>query len=178
VASAAGPSYVPDGTSPLARGLLARLAGCVGSVGLSRGVGARSRGSVQSCLEKARFVPSKSKENPVDATLLAGWRLIAEQNKTFLGWPVWSEPTPVKPKTPTRAELQTSAAETVHALVQLADAGGVGIEGVRLRLSAWAYRRLYEVTATLEVVGGRSHVTIARVDGWPAICKQLGESFG
>jgi hypothetical protein len=52
-------------------------------------------------------------------------------------------------------------------MIQLADAGGIGLEGVRLRFTAWAYRREHDVTATLEVVGGRSHVTIGRVDGWP-----------
>ena len=32
---------------------------------------------------------------------------------------------------------------------------------------AWAFRELREVTATLEVAGNRSFVTIARIDGWP-----------
>jgi hypothetical protein len=44
----------------------------------------------------------------------------------------------------------------------------MGLEGVRLRLTAWAFRRNIDVTATLEVVGGRSFVTIARVDAWPS----------
>ncbi|MCA1469800.1 hypothetical protein I6F09_18060 [Bradyrhizobium sp. IC3195] len=54
-------------------------------------------------------------------------------------------------------------------VIPLGDENGVGLEGVRLRLSAWAYRRQHEVTATLEITGGRrSFVNIARVDAWPA----------
>ncbi|MBV8752471.1 MAG: hypothetical protein JO328_06395 [Hyphomicrobiales bacterium] len=50
----------------------------------------------------------------------------------------------------------------------LGDEHGIGLEGVRLRIIAWAFRPLHEVTATLEIAGGRSFVTIARLDGWPA----------
>lgn len=58
-----------------------------------------------------------------------------------------------------------------------------GIEGARLRLRAHADRREWEVTATLEVEGGRSFVCIARVDVWPPdphktvhreLCRRLG----
>lgn len=52
-------------------------------------------------------------------------------------------------------------------IVPLADENGVGLEGVNLRLTAWPFRRLYDVTATLEVPGNRSFVTIARLDAWP-----------
>jgi hypothetical protein len=47
------------------------------------------------------------------------------------------------------------------------DERGIGLEGVRLRMHAWAFRQLDEVTATLEVEAGR-FVTIARVDCWPS----------
>jgi hypothetical protein len=99
------------------------------------------------------------------------WRRIAEQQKTILGWPAWSEvePLPTGHRVVTlRGDLHTAAAETTEAVIQLGDQSGIGLEGVRLRLVAWAFRRLHEVTATLEVEGGRSFVTIARVDAWPA----------
>jgi hypothetical protein len=60
------------------------------------------------------------------------------------------------------------AGETTEVVIPLGDKDGVGLEGVQLRLNAWAYRRMHEVTATLEVTGRRSFVTIARVDAWPA----------
>jgi hypothetical protein len=50
----------------------------------------------------------------------------------------------------------------------LARRSGAGLEGVRLRLTAWPFRKEYDVTATLEVEGGRSFVTIGRVDAWPS----------
>ncbi|MGY3341955.1 hypothetical protein ACVWZ4_004333 [Bradyrhizobium sp. USDA 4472] len=68
-----------------------------------------------------------------------------------------------------KSELHTVAAETTEVIIPLADENGVGLEGVRLRLSAWAYRRQHDVTATLEVAGGRrSFVNISRIDAWPA----------
>jgi hypothetical protein len=66
-----------------------------------------------------------------------------------------------------RDELHTSAAETIEIVIPLADDSGVGIEGARLRIVAWPFRRHYDVTSTLEVTGGRSTVTIARIDAWP-----------
>jgi hypothetical protein len=99
------------------------------------------------------------------------WREIAEQRKTFIGWPEWSHVEPLKtgPKVQTsRADLHTAYGETTDAVVQLTDEGGVGIIGARLRLKAWAFRRNKDVTATLEALGGRSFVTIARVDAWPS----------
>jgi hypothetical protein len=100
-----------------------------------------------------------------------GWRTIVEQRKTLFGWPVWSDvqplPTGVRVRT-TRHDIHTASAEITRAVVQLADSKGVGLEAVRLRLTAWAFRRHQDVTATLEVEGGRSFVTIARVDAWPS----------
>jgi hypothetical protein len=98
------------------------------------------------------------------------WAEIARQQKTFLGWPAWSDPDPLptgKNVATKRTELHTAAAETTETLISLADAAGVGLEGVRLRLNAWAFRRMHEVTATLEVPGNRKFVTVARVDAWP-----------
>jgi hypothetical protein len=99
------------------------------------------------------------------------WLEIWNQRKTLLTWPVWPEVQPL----PTgrrfrsvRSELRTAAAETIEVVVPLGDRTGVGLEGVRLRIIAWAFKRLHEVTATLEVQGGRSFVTIARLDAWPA----------
>lgn len=99
------------------------------------------------------------------------WKEIARQRKTIIGWPVWSDPEPLpnSTKAPTRrSELRSLAAETTETLIPLADSNGVGIEGVRLRINAWAYRRMHEVTAILEVPGHRRFVNIARVDAWPA----------
>jgi hypothetical protein len=115
---------------------------------------------------------SVSKRSIADAVepIPPSWRSIAEQHKTFLGWPSWSAPPRLGTGTKGKASprnLRTTAAETTEAIVQLADASGVGLEGVRLCLVAWAFRMQREVTATLEVPGGRSFVTIARVDAWP-----------
>lgn len=100
------------------------------------------------------------------------WGRIAAQRKTFSTWPSWSEiasrPAPDKASTD-RDRLRTSMAETTQLIVPLADEKGVGLEGVRLRITAWAYRREEDVTATLEVAGNRAGVTIARVDAWPSV---------
>lgn len=90
--------------------------------------------------------------------------------KTLLTWPGWSEPEPPPPpsKAQSKGELHSVSAERTWAVIPLADASGAGLEGVQLRLTAWAYRRMHEVTATLEVSGGRSFVTIARLDAWPS----------
>lgn len=65
-------------------------------------------------------------------------------------------------------ELNPTGGETISVVIPLAEAGGPGLEGVRLRLTVWPFRREHEVTATLEVEGGRSFVNIARIDAWPA----------
>jgi hypothetical protein len=101
----------------------------------------------------------------------AGWGLIAAATKTIMGWPVWPDPPPLsrtKRTTSVRGELNTNAAELLRVVVLLGDEHGIGLEGVRLRMTDWAFHRLDEVTATLEVEGGRSFVAIARVDCWPA----------
>jgi hypothetical protein len=98
------------------------------------------------------------------------WQRIAEMQKAPLDWPVWPDP-PQQPKSrgvATRDDLQTSAGQTVSVVIALADSSGAGLEGVRLRLVAWPFRREYDLTATLEVPGGRGFVTIARVDCWPS----------
>jgi hypothetical protein len=96
------------------------------------------------------------------------WRTIASMAKEPLGWPVWPEIELPKPRTAqTRADLVTKTAECTRIVIPLARVDGEGIEGVRLRITAWPFRRQYDVTATLEVEGGRSFVTIARLDAWP-----------
>jgi hypothetical protein len=106
-----------------------------------------------------------------DEQIPESWRFVAGERKTYLGWPEWSTvprlPSGVKTRSG-KAELVTANAETIEAIVQLADASGVGLEGARLRLVAWAFRMQEDVTATLEVPGGRSFVSIARLDAWPA----------
>ena len=100
------------------------------------------------------------------------WGEIVRLPKGILGWPAWTDPEPLSSgaRTPARrTELRSQAAEITETLIPLSDASGIGLEGVRLRLTAWAYRRMHEVTATLEVAGHRSRfVNIARVDAWPA----------
>jgi hypothetical protein len=99
------------------------------------------------------------------------WQRIAVMPKTLVGWPVWSEVTapPSGPRPVTRRnELRTTAGEVISVVIPLGASGGPGLEGVRVRLTAWPFRREYDVTATLEVEGGRSFVTIARIDAWPA----------
>jgi hypothetical protein len=113
---------------------------------------------------------SKSKTSGVTA-IPSAWSVIVTQKKTVLGWPDWSAAKKLRSGKNVRTrrdDLHTVAAETTEAIFQLADEGGIGLEGVRLRLKAWAYRRHRDVTATLEVVGGRSFVTISRVDAWPS----------
>jgi hypothetical protein len=98
------------------------------------------------------------------------WRVIAEMPKELLEWPRWPEvePPPTGPRVITRRDrLHTAAGETVSMVIALGQQGGAGLEAVRLRLIAWPFRKEYDVTATLEVEGGRSFLTIARVDGWP-----------
>jgi len=112
----------------------------------------------------------KKPVNEIAEQIPAFWRTIAEQRKSFIGWPSWSVTPRLRSGTKghyDRDKLRTAAAETTEAIIQLADESGVGLEGVRLRLVAWAFRMNQEVTATLEVPGGRSFVTIARVDAWP-----------
>lgn len=101
------------------------------------------------------------------------WVEVAAMRKTLLTWPAWSEPEPplparaAKPDRP-KTDLTSVAAETTEVVIPLGNEQGIGIQGVQLRMNSWAYRRNHEVTATLEVGNGRSAVTIARVDGWPA----------
>jgi hypothetical protein len=98
------------------------------------------------------------------------WQAIAETPKEMLTWPSWPDvdPPPTGRRVVTRrGQLRTNAGQTVCVVVPLARCGGGGLEGVRLRLTAWPFRKEYDVTATLEVEGGRSFVTIARVDAWP-----------
>jgi hypothetical protein len=102
-----------------------------------------------------------------------------EQRKTLFGWPSWSDvqsPWSGAPIRTSRDDVYTAYAETTFAVVQLADVKGIGIEAVRLRLTAWAFRPHHDVTATLEVEGGRSFMTIARLDAWPADPHTLSRS--
>jgi hypothetical protein len=115
-------------------------------------------------------VAGKSKSKPKVPIIERRWVDVARAPKTLISWPAWSDPEPAPPATKplARSDLQTVAAETTEVVIPLGDKHGVGLQGVQLRLNAWAYRRMHEVTATLEVLGGRSFVTIARVDAWPA----------
>jgi hypothetical protein len=97
------------------------------------------------------------------------WRQIVHAKKTIQTWPEWSEVAPLptgKQVATSRFELHTSAAETITMSIPLADEHGVGLEGVRLHLTAWPYRKLEDLTAVLEIQGGRSFITIGRVDAW------------
>jgi hypothetical protein len=111
-----------------------------------------------------------SKSKTVVTVIPSGWRQIVQRKKTVIGWPEWSPVAALpsgKKVRPRRDDVHTVAAEVTEALFLLADEKGTGLEGVRLRLSAWAYKRHKDVTATLEVVGGRNFVTISRIDAWP-----------
>jgi hypothetical protein len=97
------------------------------------------------------------------AVVPTSWRDIANCRKTIATWADWSDP----PVLPSRhvgddRDVHTVAGETIELKVQLADENGVGLEGVQLRITAWPYRRNRDLTATLEVPGGRSFVT-----AWP-----------
>lgn len=112
-----------------------------------------------------------SKSKLVNSAIPSVWRQTVVRKKTIVGWPDWP-PLPslrsgAKVKTP-RDDVRTVSTEETEVLFLLADENGVGLEGVRLRLSGWAYRRHRDVTATLEVVGGRLFVTISRIDAWPS----------
>jgi hypothetical protein len=112
-----------------------------------------------------------SKSKSIVTVIPSGWRPIVQRKKTALGWPEWSDvaalPTGRKVRH-RRDDVHTVAAEITEAVFQLADESGIGLEGVRLRLKAWAYRRHRDVTGTLEVVGGRNFVTISSIDAWPS----------
>jgi hypothetical protein len=113
----------------------------------------------------------KSTSDETSAVIPAAWRQTIECKKTVIGWPEWSEvhvlSTGKHVRTP-RDDVHTVSAETTEVLWQIADEQEIGLAGVRLRFKAWAYRRQRDVTATLEVVGARSFVTIARIDAWPS----------
>lgn len=114
--------------------------------------------------------PEMSKNKLVNAAVPPEWRTIVERKKTIIGWPEWPAVPTLRSgprvKTP-KDDVHTTATEETEVRFLLADENGVGLEGVRLRLCAWAFKRQCDVTATLEVVGGRSFVTISRVDAWP-----------
>jgi hypothetical protein len=113
----------------------------------------------------------KAKGKTKTATISRWWVDVARMEKMLLSWPAWSEPEPPAPGTTIkpRDELLSVAAETTEVVIPLGTIEGIGIQGAQLRLNAWAYRRMHEVTATLEMQGGRrSFATIARVDAWPA----------
>jgi hypothetical protein len=96
------------------------------------------------------------------------WQHIANVPKTMLQWPTWSEAPPPPARGPSpRGDINTRAADSIRAIAPLGEVGGPGLEGVRLRLTAWPFRREYDLTATLEAPGGRAFVTIARLDAWP-----------
>jgi hypothetical protein len=123
---------------------------------------------------------SKSKPSAI-AVIPSAWRQIVQRKKTVIGWPQWPEVAalPIGKNVRTRRDdVHTVSAETTEVVFQLADERGTGLEGVRLRLKAWAYRRQRDVTATLEVVGGRSFVTISRIDAWPSDPHQKGNVKG
>lgn len=113
---------------------------------------------------------SKSK-SAVAGVIPRQWRDIIQRPKTVLGWPPWSDvaalPTGKNVRL-RRDDVHTVSAEITEVLFQLADDKGIGLEGVRLRFKAWAYSRHRDVTATLEVIGGRSFVTMSRIDAWPS----------
>jgi hypothetical protein len=105
-------------------------------------------------------------KRPIIGKVPDEWAEKAAQQKTLMAWPDWPEVQPLAtgPKVVTRRnELRTSAAETIQIVAPLGDSR----EGVRLRIVAWAFQQLREITATLEAEGNRSFVTIARLDGWP-----------
>lgn len=106
-----------------------------------------------------------SKQEPEAAP--DAWRRVAEIEKELLQWPTWSS-VAAQERADSTDELSTSAADTVYVRIPLGETCGPGLEGVFLRLNALAYRREFNVTATLEFPGGRSWITIARVDGWPS----------
>lgn len=116
-----------------------------------------------------------SKSKAVVTVIPSGWRHIIQRKKTVIGWPDWSPVAALvsgKKAQHRRDDVRTVSAEVTAAIFLLADDKGTGLEGVRLRLNVWAYKRHEDVTATLEVVGGRNFVTISRVDAWPSVPHQ------
>jgi hypothetical protein len=112
-----------------------------------------------------------SKSKSVVTVIPSGWRHTLQRKKTLIGWPDWppvEELQTGRRASTNRNDLHTVAGETTEVIFLLADENGTGLEGVRLRLSAWAYHRRRDVTATLEVVGARDFVTICRIDAWPS----------
>ena len=99
---------------------------------------------------------------------LGEWQHIVDVRKTMLQWPTWTEVDPPVRGGGRRGDVHTAAAESIRIVVQLCETDGPGLEGARLRLVAWPFRREYDLTATLEVPEGGSFVTITRLDAWPA----------
>lgn len=121
--------------------------------------------------EGARALGRRPGAEDGDGPVPQSWRHAAEVAKEIIGWPEWPSPPVLQSGAiirPVWGELRTASAETIDLLVPLGEKNGPGLEGVRLRVCVYAFRRQFEVTATLEASGGRSFCAIARVDAWPA----------
>jgi hypothetical protein len=112
-----------------------------------------------------------SRSKPAATVIRPEWRSILQRPKTIVGWAEWPIVPPLRSGigiVSPRDDLHTRASEEMEVLFGFADDKGEVLEGVRLRLSAWAFRRNRDTTATLEALRGRTFVTISRVDAWPA----------
>lgn len=63
--------------------------------------------------------------------------------------------------------MKSKAAEQIQLLVQLEDEHGVVLEGVRLRLTAWADQPMVDIVAIFEILSSERWMCASRVDFVP-----------
>ena len=100
------------------------------------------------------------------------WREIAQRQKAIVGWPDWPDvelpPPPPKGRPVEQfGMLRTQSGKPSSVVFSLETTDGVGIEGARLRITAWPFLKCDDVTATLEILTDRGWINIARLDAWP-----------
>lgn len=108
----------------------------------------------------------------MSSALFDVWREAAEKPKVIFDWPSWEANEVVRLSKKQAGSLghkpfRSSDAERLSLLAQLADVNGPSIEGLRLRLEAWANRPMCDLTATLELLDGAQWVCLSRVDVAP-----------
>lgn len=104
--------------------------------------------------------------------ILEEWCDLLSQPKFIFGWPDWekipiAQEDKVTALTAGRVPLRSQSAQRVEILTQLQDENAIALEGVRLRLAAWAERYMEDMTTTLEVLYLERWVCISRIDFIP-----------
>jgi hypothetical protein len=109
---------------------------------------------------------------PIPSDYLEKWMSIVDQQKEFAGWPDWSRDPPESRRKKGRSRpvlVPNRDAYKCVVVFPLALTGGIGLEGVRLRLKVSQTRMLSDMTATLEVPDWKDSLRcIQRYDANPS----------